>query len=115
MATRLGDLLQEERNKYGLTLRGVEEETGIHNAHLSQIEKGVITRPAPNILFTLATLYDIQYERLLQLAGHTEHNNGEARRSVRGAALHALEELTPEEQNQVFEYMKRLRRARGTP
>lgn len=115
MATPLGDLLQEERNKRNLTLRRVEEQTGIHNAHLSQIEKGVITRPAPNILFTLASLYDLSYERLMQLAGHFKPDTGEARRSMQGAALYALEELTPEQQRQVLEFMKTLKRDRRVP
>ncbi len=115
MATPLGNLLQEERHKRNLTLRLVEEKTGIHNAHLSQIEKGTITRPAPNILFTLASLYDLPYEQLLQLAGHLKRDDGKARRSVQGAALHALDELTPEEQSRVLEYMRNLRRDRGIP
>ncbi len=113
MATPLGDLLREERQKRNLTLRRVEEKTGIHNAHLSQIEKGAIARPAPNILFTLASLYDLHYEQLLQLAGHLEPDDGKARGSLQGAALHALEELTPEEQSQVLEYMRDLKRGRG--
>lgn len=113
MATTLGDFLQRERNKRGLTLRGAEKKTGIHNAHLSQIEKGTITRPAPNILFTLATLYDLSYEQLLQLAGHLKPDDNKTRRSVQGAALSALDELTPEEQRQVLEYMTDVRRKRG--
>ena len=113
MTTPLGDLLREERHKRDLTLRRVEEETGVHNAHLSQIEKGAIARPAPNILFTLASLYDLPYEQLLQLAGHLKADDGEAQRSLQGAALHALEELTPGEQSQVLEYMSELKRERG--
>jgi transcriptional regulator with XRE-family HTH domain len=115
MGTPLGDLLEKERKKRDWTLRSVEEKTGIHNAHLSQIEKGTITRPAPNILFTLASLYDLSYEELLQLAGHFKAEDRQARRSVQGAALHALEELTPEEQRQVLEYMKTLRHDRTGP
>jgi transcriptional regulator with XRE-family HTH domain len=112
VGTRLGELLQEERRSRGWTLRRVEEETGVHNAHLSQIEKGAISRPAPNILFTLASLYDLPYEKLLRLAGHFKSDDGEPSRSVQGAALHALQELTWEEQHQVLEYMKHLRRDR---
>lgn len=115
MGTSLGDLLEKERKKRDWTLRRVEEETGIHNAHLSQIERGTITRPAPNILFTLASLYDLRYEQLLQLTGHFKADDREARRSVQGAALHALEELTPEEQRRALEYMKALRRDRKEP
>jgi transcriptional regulator with XRE-family HTH domain len=111
MGTPLGDLLQRERTKRHLTLREVEEKTGIHNAHLSQIEKGSIARPAPNILFTLAALYELPYEKLMQLAGHfTSGRSG--RRSLQGAALHAMEELSPKEQRQVLEYMQKVVRDR---
>jgi HTH-type transcriptional regulator, competence development regulator len=111
MGTPLGDLLQKERNKRNLTLREVEQKTGIHNAHLSQIEKGSIARPAPNMLFTLAALYELPYEKLMQLAGHftTGRSN---RRSLQGAALHAMEELSPTEQRQVLEYMQQVVRER---
>jgi transcriptional regulator with XRE-family HTH domain len=115
MGSPLGDLLRQKRSDLGWTLREVQEKTGIHNAHLSQIEKGAITRPAPNILFTLASLYDLPYDQLLQLAGHFRADNRQAQRSVQGAALHALEELTPEEQRQVLDFMKTLRRGRVEP
>ena len=113
MGTPLGDLLQKERQKRQLTLRDVERKTGIHNAHLSQIEKGAITRPAPNILFTLAALYDLRYEHQMKLAGHFGSNGtNSSRRAVQGAALHALEELSPKEQREVLDYMKKLVRER---
>lgn len=113
MGTPLGEVLQEERRKRDLTLRDVERKTGIHNAHLSQIEKGAITRPAPNILFTLAALYDLRYEQLMKLAGHFVGNGRSSnRRAVQGAALHALEELSPKEQREVLDYMKNLVRER---
>jgi HTH-type transcriptional regulator, competence development regulator len=113
VGTPLGDLLQRERRKRDLTLREVERKTGIHNAHLSQIEKGAITRPAPNILFTLAALYDLRYEQLMKLAGHFGGDGRNSnRRAVQGAALHALEELSPKEQREVLNYMKQLVRER---
>lgn len=111
MGTPLGDLLQKERKKRGWTLRDVEQRTGIHNAHLSQIEKGAIARPAPNILFTLAALYDLPYQKLMQFAGHftTGRSN---RSSLQGAALHAMEELSPTEQRRVLDYMQEVVRER---
>lgn len=112
MGTPLGDLLQRERQKRHLTLRDVERQTGIHNAHLSQIEKGAIARPAPNILFTLASVYDLRYEHLMKLAGHFGASGSSSRRAVQGAALHALEELSPKEQREVLDYMKQLVRER---
>lgn len=115
MEKALGTLLKGERTKRQWSLRDVEERTGIHNAHLSQIESGAITRPAPNLLFTLASVYDLRYEELMKLAGHLRaEGKGQARRSLQGAALHALDELTPKEQRSVIEYMKTLRRDRTT-
>jgi len=111
VGTPLGDLLQKERKKRGWTLREVEAKTGIHNAHLSQLEKGSITRPAPNMLFTLASTYEIPYEKLMQLAGHFTSGRG-SRRALQGAALHALEELSPKEQRRVLDYMQELVRER---
>jgi transcriptional regulator with XRE-family HTH domain len=112
VGTPLGDLLQKERKRRGWTLREVEGKTGIHNAHLSQLEKGSITRPAPNMLFTLAAIYELPYEKLMQLSGHfTSGRSG--RRSLQGAALHALEELSPKEQRRVLDYMQELVRERG--
>jgi transcriptional regulator with XRE-family HTH domain len=110
MENALGELLREERTKRGWSLREVAEKTGIHNAHLSQIESGGIARPAPNLLFTLAALYGLRYEELMRLAGHLRTDGRkQTRRSLQGAALHALEELTPKEQRRVLEYMKSLR------
>lgn len=113
LATPLGELLQKERGRRNWSLREVEQKTGIHNAHLSQIEKGAITRPAPNILFTLAALYDLRYEQLMQSAGHINTKGKKQRQlSLQAAALHALEELTPKEQRDTLEYMKQRVRER---
>ena len=116
MAKTLGEVLRDERTKNGWTLREVEEKTGVHNAHLSQIESGAITKPAPNILFTLAAFYGLDYQRLMKLAGHFTGSKGQSQRSLQGAALRAMEELTPKEQREALEYMKKLahdRMARG--
>jgi transcriptional regulator with XRE-family HTH domain len=109
----LGELLKKERTKRQWSLRDVEEKSGIHNAHLSQIESGAIARPAPNLLFTLAAVYDLRYDELMRLAGHLKADDRKSRRSLQGAALHALDELTPKEQRRALEYMKSLRADRA--
>ncbi len=110
MATELGKRLAAERAALGWSLREVERRTGIHNAHLVQIEKGVIERPDPNILWTLATLYEMDFEELMRLAGHVQDRG--ASRPVFSAALRALGELTPDQQRQALEYMARLIRSK---
>ena len=112
LPTELGELLQKGRKKKGWSLRDVERETGIRNAHLSQIEQGTIERPDPNILWSLSALYDLDFRRLLRLAGHVAKDTGGHRRSLVGTALHALGDLSPAEQQEVLNYMSQLKRKR---
>jgi len=63
----LGELLKIGRGT--LTLREVEETTGVSNAYLSQLENDKIKRPSANVLYKLATLYGMTIEGLLQAAG----------------------------------------------
>jgi transcriptional regulator with XRE-family HTH domain len=110
MPSPLGSRLAKARTNRGWSLREVERRTGIHNAHLSQIETGAIERPDPNILWALASLYELDYPEVMRLAGHLR--KGAAKRSLAGVALYALEDLDPKEQQEVLDYMARLKRAR---
>jgi HTH-type transcriptional regulator, competence development regulator len=112
LPTELGEMLGKARRKKGWSLRDVERETGIRNAHLSQIEQGTIERPDPNILWSLSVLYELDFRRLLRLAGHVEKDFGGHRKSLVGTALHALGDLTPTEQQEVLNYMSQLKRKR---
>jgi len=53
-----------------LSLREVERQTGISNEYLSQLERGVATRPAPDVLQKLAKFYGAPCESLLIAAGY---------------------------------------------
>jgi transcriptional regulator with XRE-family HTH domain len=104
----LSELLVRRRRELGLSLRDVEEETGIKNAHLSQIETGAIDRPAPNLLYELAVAYDLDFKRLIRLAGLTKRNS--ANRGVMfNAAFRALDELSPSQQAEAVEYLETMR------
>jgi len=113
MATALGDKLAEARAKKGWSLREVERRTGIHNAHLSQIETGSIERPAPNVLWALAEIYGLDLQELLRLAGHVEAAPRATPGSVVGAALRTMGDLTPAEQRQVLDYIQKIKRGRS--
>lgn len=63
----LGEYLKELRNMYCLSLRQVERETGINNAHLSQIENGKILYPSDGVLEKLATVYKVRPHELTDL------------------------------------------------
>lgn len=65
----LGKYLKDLRVKKGSSLRKVESETGVKNAHLSQIERGEIKQPSEELLEKLARYYNVDLEELNSLLG----------------------------------------------
>jgi HTH-type transcriptional regulator, competence development regulator len=111
----LGAVLREARAASGLSLRDVERRTGIRNAHLSQIETDTIAKPEMAILWDLASLYDLDFARLLALAGHAGGGTttGSQRRRMT-VALRALSQLSPADQEEALRFMAELKaRRRG--
>jgi HTH-type transcriptional regulator, competence development regulator len=108
----LGAVLRAARGARGLSLRDVERRTGIRNAHLSQIETDTIAKPEMAILWELASLYDVDFARLLALAGHTGGETSGSRRHRMTVALRALGELSPAEQAEALRYMAELKARR---
>jgi transcriptional regulator with XRE-family HTH domain len=109
----LQTVLKAARAKRHWSLRKAERETGIHNAHLAQIENGTIAKPDHNVLFALASTYGLDFEKLLQLAGHLRAPGTNAKRSPYGAvAWKAMTELDPDEQREVVDFIAELRRKR---
>src|SRR5688572_12868989 len=62
--------IQNARNRLGLSLRAVEEATGVSNAYLSQLEQGKIKQPSPLILHKLSEVYQVPYSELFRLVGY---------------------------------------------
>jgi len=108
----LGRYLASIRSDRNMTLRQVEKATSkeVSNAYLSQIENNKIKKPSPNILHTLAELYGIRFELLMELAGYlmspTSRDNNERHGRVATFAEH---NLTEEEETELFEYLKFMR------
>jgi HTH-type transcriptional regulator, competence development regulator len=110
MVKKLGDVLKKAREDRGLSLRAVERATGIHNAHLSQIENHTITKPEMSMLWDLASLYEMDYAELLALAGYAQNDDSSGRQRRRmSVAMRAMGELTPREQDEALRYMAQLR------
>jgi HTH-type transcriptional regulator, competence development regulator len=89
----------------------VEKATGISNPYLSQLENEQINKPSPFFLHKLATLYGIDYELLMEAAGYVERKAKPAKapQTLAGAALFSTEKLTPEEEEQLAQYLQFLR------
>ncbi len=67
---KLGEKLKQFRKLNSLSLRDVEDKTGISNAYLSQLERGSAKNPSPGKLELLADVYTVPYPELLKLAGY---------------------------------------------
>ena len=94
-----------------MTLRHVERATGrvLSNAYLSQIEHGRIAKPSPNILHSLAKVYNVSYETLMEKAGYMMATSDNSKHAHRRVAAFALEDLKPEEEEELLSYLAFLR------
>jgi transcriptional regulator with XRE-family HTH domain len=99
----------------GLSLREVEEASGkaVSNAYLSQLENGKIKKPSPNVLHSLAEVYAVPYEALMEKAGYLLPSESGGGRQKRLAAF-AIDDLTAEEEEELLKYLAFLR-WRGSP
>jgi HTH-type transcriptional regulator, competence development regulator len=116
-ATDLGSYLASIREDRGMTLRGVEEATEkeVSNAYLSQIEKGRVKKPDPNILHSLSEIYGISYENLMVRAGYIVANASREDSQTHGrVATFAEHALTKDEESELLEYLKFMRKRRKT-
>jgi len=106
----LGAVLADLRTAKGLSLREVEEATGkaVSNAYLSQLENGKIRKPSPNVLHSLAAVYGVPYEALMEKAGYLlPSQNGSGKR--KRLAAFAIDDLTAEEEEELLKYLAFLR------
>jgi HTH-type transcriptional regulator, competence development regulator len=113
LSKSLGAVLAKARADKDLSLRDVEKLTGINNGHLSQIESGTIAKPAVGILWHLANVYELDFTKLMELAERAgpASRRGPSR-SLVGAALHTIDDLSPDEEQELLTFMEHLRRKR---
>ena len=106
----LGQGLKLARELRKLSLRQVEQATGISNPYLSQLENNKINKPSPFFLHKLANLYEIAYEILMEAAGYVEKKDkSNGPKTLAGAALFSQEKLTAEEEQELADYLNFLR------
>jgi len=118
MASTLGEELKRLRESRGMTLRQVEEESGISNGYITQLENDKIREPSPNILHKLSLVYKVPYEQLMKSAGYfvpardkktqSVGSKEEKERSLASYALSAAK-LTEEEEEALIDYLRFLR------
>ena len=94
--------MSDIRAAKGLKLRQVEEATDkeVSNAYLSQLENGKIKKPSPNVLHSLATVYGVSYENLMEKAGYIMPA-GKGKKVPK----RSINDLTPEEEEELLKYL----------
>jgi len=103
--TTLGAYLRALREAAGLTLRdvaarcAVSERCGVSNGYLSLLEQDKVRAPSPNVLWTLADCYGVDYAELLGRAGYPVPVLGDG--ACRHVALVGAERLTPEDREEI--------------
>jgi transcriptional regulator with XRE-family HTH domain len=109
--TQLGDLLADLRVARGFTLRQVEEATGnaVSNPYLSQLEKGRVQKPSPNVLHSLAAVYGLPYESLMEKAGYLLPSGADQARHRRRLGALAFDDLSAAEEEELLKYLAFLR------
>jgi transcriptional regulator with XRE-family HTH domain len=68
--TPLAKYMRSLRKANGLTLRSVEEKSGVSNAFLCQLERGKVKRPSPVVLHKIARAYGVTYQAFMEAAGY---------------------------------------------
>jgi len=107
-AIKLGEYLKKGRESKGLTLRAVEEATGISNAYLSQLEGGKIQQPSPIDLHKICILYGRQYALAMEYAGYPLPE-GVQTSTPQQRFLARLGHPTAEQEEELVDYMEFLR------
>ena len=109
--SELGLLLADLRVAKGLSLRQVEEATerAVSNAYLSQLERGKIRKPSPNLLHSLAAVYGVPYEALMEKAGYLLPSEGKGSARRKRLNAFAIDDLSAEEEEELLKYLAFLR------
>ena len=107
--TELGQTIRDAREARGLSLRALQEVTGVPNAHLSQLETGKIEQPSMALLYAISQALDLDFAALARLAGHLEPALSN-RQGVSGVAFRGSDNLTPEEADEVLRFIELLKK-----
>lgn len=102
-----GSDLRIAREVKKLSLREMEEKTGISNSYLSQLENNKVKEPSPNVLHVIAEAYGIPYIDLMEKAGYIVPRK--EKNPIDGVVLSVLNGLDKEDIEEVKNYVRYIR------
>ena len=110
----LAEYISNLRLAKKLTLREVEEATErkVSNAYLSQLEHGKIKKPSPDILYELASVYEVPYSTLMKKAGYPHEAEDFNTKNEMRATIFSKDKITAHEKEELIKYLAFLRSSR---
>jgi transcriptional regulator with XRE-family HTH domain len=107
-AASLGAQLHEVRKVRNLSLKGAAEPAGISAAYLQKLERNDVKQPSPHVLYALAEVLDIPYEKLMELAGYVVPAADKAKVKPGSVLAYALssEDISEDEAEVLARYLR---------
>lgn len=109
----LAATLARLRQTSGLSLRQLQEATGIDRSVVSRIESGEVTQPSPSTLSRLAKALNVEAGELLTAAGYTA-NEAEALPGIRPYLRTKYGHLSADAQAELADLLERLDAEQGS-
>ena len=106
--------LRETREGGGLSLREIGRRTGVNSGYLSQLERGLVSKPSPGVLQKLADAYAIPLHGLMCWAGYLGEGDGLSPNQAR-ALSYLGDDPSSEEVEAIKAVLKVLRKIQGSP
>ena len=104
----LGDYLKEIREDRQLSLRDVERlakegnlGAEVSSGYLSMLERSGVKEPSPRVLYTLATIYEIEYMELMRKAGYIPDDVSLSSSPAVGFAFRGASQLSEDRKRRV--------------
>lgn len=70
-----GDYLRDIREKRGFSINQLADKSGVSNAHISRLERGLRPAPSPKVIEKLAYALKVDPQEMMRVAGYLKHGN----------------------------------------
>jgi transcriptional regulator with XRE-family HTH domain len=104
----LGTQLHEVRRLKNLSLKATADPAGISATYLQKLERDEVKQPSPHVLYALAEVLSVPYERLMELAGYVVPAADKKKVKPGSVLAYALssEDLSEDEAEELARYLR---------
>ena len=108
----LGTYIKEKRTGKGLSIRRLAELADISHTVVNRIEDGLRKQTSPQVLRSIASALGVPFEDLMAAAGYIDEPSDEPSGGTVAAGIRDSEDLSPDEIDQVNQYIAFLKSQR---